>query len=673
MTMSTRLKKVLVTIAFMMFLCTCLLGSIEIVYSDNTELLIDIFTQKEPYSGRGPGTPSDSFGPGEIVSLFALVTDNHIPLHDLLVTFYVRKPNGESFTITKNTDMNGISKINFTIPQTNVNETGVFGEWKAWANAVFGNSFFSDSLQFKVDWIVKILSVRTINANLTYQTSFGIGGDFGLEITLRSIAMCIKKTALAVVVQDELDVPIIHHTLYNLSMPPNEKIVYLYCKFNIPYGPHIGKATIYVSSLTAPVNQSGFSYCPVGSTEFFIGFYDPLTIDFYDVAILDVTPYASMIEPGQVLDIGVLVRNEGTDIESFNVSIYLGGLHAGSLPVTLSPYYEQVLNFTFNTSALEIGSYIVTALIHPLEKEADHTDNNFLDGIVEIKAKEPSIVHDLAITNMKVSKMNILIGEPVQINVTLANEGTETETFTLDIHYDSQFIATRQIENLISNSENTLTFIWNTNQVKEGFYQITAFANPVPGEENLSNNQYVSKVIQVRAEPPIPPSLHDIAILTLTPSSPFVHQGKKLDINLTVENKGTYNESFRIIIYYDSNVAGAISVESLKPGYTIKLVFHWKTDKVSTGNYTLSALAEPVPNEENTTNNYLVDGIVEVRSAPALWVIPFWFWLFLLMLIILLTLLSIWLHRRRKRNKAEESFYSGWTAWYYSYNLKDKV
>ncbi|MBS7620639.1 hypothetical protein KEJ32_00705, partial [Candidatus Bathyarchaeota archaeon] len=50
---------------------------------------IDLFTQKEPFSGKGLNEPSDSFQPQEEVILYALVTYNNYPVQNKLVAFQV--------------------------------------------------------------------------------------------------------------------------------------------------------------------------------------------------------------------------------------------------------------------------------------------------------------------------------------------------------------------------------------------------------------------------------------------------------------------------------------------------------------------------------------------------------------------------------------------------------
>jgi membrane protein implicated in regulation of membrane protease activity len=52
------------------------------------------------------------------------------------------------------------------------------------------------------------------------------------------------------------------------------------------------------------------------------------------------------------------------------------------------------------------------------------------------------------------------------------------------------------------------------------------------------------------------------------------------------------------------------------------------------------------------------------------WFVPDWFWWLLLLLVLIFLLLLILLYLRRRRKKTEEAFRSGWTAWYYCYDLR---
>jgi len=673
--MDARLKRLAVTLIMTAVLLGYILSNMKIVYSNNTDGEIDLFTQKEPYSGKGSNMPSDAFGAGEVVILYALVTSDGAPLQNLLVTFNVQGSDETSFGLTAETDASGIATINFTIPQKSDNITEVFGEWVASASVLIGINCFQDTLTFNVDWIVKLLSVRTIDENLTYRTDFGIEGDVGLEITLRNIAMCMRSTTLAVVIKDELNVPVNHSEIHDFEVQPNEKLILVYHKLHIPKWAHIGNATVFVSAFTAPTNQSRVSYCPAISANFFIMPYEPLTIAFHDVAVVNVVPSATSVEPGQPFTISVAVRNEGTEVESFNVSTYYDDTSIGTLGVTtLLPYSKALLNFTLETSSVELGNYTITASIPFLMKEADLTDNIFVDGIVEVKPKQPVTIHDIAIVDVNISKSSVYIGDLLQIDVSVINKGNGTETFDVVAYYNSSSIGTYQVSSFWPSALIKLTFTWNTSFMLGGFYQISAFA-PLLEDINVSDNSFVDGVVQVKAKSITPPSeFHDVAVLDVEPSSSYVYIGGILDMNVTIKNEGSFVESFNVTVYYDEYVAGVVFVDSLMPNCIETLVFHWNTTGVTEGYYILSARAEQVTDEEDTDDNFLENGVVEVRTAPAGRFVPCWFWWFLLLLLILmLVLLAVWLYWRRKRKETEKTLYSGWTAWYYCYDLRNKA
>lgn len=66
--------------------------------------------------------------------IYALVTYGEITLQNLPVAFYVRIPNGASFSVTAGTDASGVATINFTIPEKCADISEVFGEWYTMAN-----------------------------------------------------------------------------------------------------------------------------------------------------------------------------------------------------------------------------------------------------------------------------------------------------------------------------------------------------------------------------------------------------------------------------------------------------------------------------------------------------------------------------------------------------------
>lgn len=609
--MCARPKKLAVALTMIAILLSFTLVNMKFAHSSDAGGKIDLFTQKEPYSGKGPNMPSDAFGPQELVILYALVTYNGTPIQNLLVAFYVQTPSNASFSLSERTNASGIATINFTLPWPCINGSEVFGEWYAFVNALVGDRLLQDSLTFRVGRVVELISVRTIDENLTYRPYFGIGGDVGLEITLRSIAMSVKKATFAIVVQDELNVPINHLDIPNFEVQPNEKLIYLYGVLNIPKWARVGNATVFVSALTALVNQSGVPYCPAISTKFYIMPHTPLTITFHDVAVVDVVPSAKSVEVGQIVNISAIIQNEGTENESFDVSAYYDDSLIKTLSTTLALHSWTTLNFTFNTTAVVPASYTIKVSIPPLINEADLTDNILADGVIEVKSKLPMLIHNIAIVDVKTSTNTIYIGDLLQITVSIVNKGTETETFSVGVYYDLSLIETRVVNALLAGAQQTLTFMWNTSSIREGFYQISAFA-PLVGDIDVSDNTFMNGVVQVKAKPL--PVVHDIAVLNVIPSSSLAYIGEIIEVNVTLKNKGDKIESFNVTLYYNLTVANTLLVDNLAPKANYTLVFRWNTQGFSEGNYTLMAYAWPVPSEEYTADNFFVNGVVTLLS-----------------------------------------------------------
>jgi hypothetical protein len=109
--------------------------------------------------------------------------------------------------------------------------------------------------------------------------------------------------------------------------------------------------------------------------------------------------------------------------------------------------------------------------------------------------------HDVAIASVKASPTEINIGQPVGIIVEAANFGNFTETFNVSIFYDSNLIQTISITSMAPHTTKTLTVIWNTGNVQEGTYTISANATVVEGDVNPANNNFVDGQVTVISGP----------------------------------------------------------------------------------------------------------------------------------------------------------------------------
>lgn len=133
-------------------------------------------------------------------------------------------------------------------------------------------------------------------------------------------------------------------------------------------------------------------------------------------------------------------------------------------------------------------------------------------------AKEIEIrsAHDIAVTDVTTSKTIVNAGVAVSIQVTVLNEGTETESFDVKAYYNSHVIATQTVTELGSGADETLTFSWDTSGVEKGIYKISAEATTVEGETDTDDNTREDGTVRVEvSEPSFPTTLVIAAVVVV--------------------------------------------------------------------------------------------------------------------------------------------------------------
>lgn len=108
----------------------------------------------------------------------------------------------------------------------------------------------------------------------------------------------------------------------------------------------------------------------------------------------------------------------------------------------------------------------------------------------------------------------------------------------------------------------------------------------------------------------------DVAIVSVTPVRSFAYVGYRVNITVVVENEGSTKETFSVTAYYDGNAFETQTVTDLGPFFEKTLTFTWNTTGVvPQREYRISANASAVPDESDTSDNFLSDGFVKVRLA----------------------------------------------------------
>lgn len=106
-------------------------------------------------------------------------------------------------------------------------------------------------------------------------------------------------------------------------------------------------------------------------------------------------------------------------------------------------------------------------------------------------------IHDVAITNVIVSRSQVRAGETIEIEVEAANLGDFPETFNVAVYYDSNIIQAIPVISLSPSSSKTLSVEWNTADVNIGVYRISANATTVEGDTKPDNNNFVDGNVAV--------------------------------------------------------------------------------------------------------------------------------------------------------------------------------
>jgi hypothetical protein len=107
-----------------------------------------------------------------------------------------------------------------------------------------------------------------------------------------------------------------------------------------------------------------------------------------------------------------------------------------------------------------------------------------------------SVLHDVAVTNVTLSKTVVGEGYSMGIGVTVANLGSVSEDFLLTVYANASVIDSQTIS-LTSANSSTVNFVRNTTGFARGHYTIEAVAEAVLGETNTTDNTFVGGSLTV--------------------------------------------------------------------------------------------------------------------------------------------------------------------------------
>ncbi|MDH5482888.1 MAG: PKD domain-containing protein [Candidatus Bathyarchaeota archaeon] len=99
-------------------------------------------------------------------------------------------------------------------------------------------------------------------------------------------------------------------------------------------------------------------------------------IVIHDIAILGQTPSPTVVVQGEIVTISVVVKNEGTEPETFTVSCYYNDTLLETKTITNLPSSTtQTLSFLWNTSEVPPATYFINTQASVIPGEKDTSDN----------------------------------------------------------------------------------------------------------------------------------------------------------------------------------------------------------------------------------------------------------------------------------------------------------
>ncbi len=106
----------------------------------------------------------------------------------------------------------------------------------------------------------------------------------------------------------------------------------------------------------------------------------------HDVAATAADAYPRSVVVGSSVQVVGDVQNQGTQQETFDVTIYVGASPVGTKRSTsLSPQASLRIEFTWNTTGVEPGTYRITVVATPLAGESDIGDNEYVGPTLEVQ------------------------------------------------------------------------------------------------------------------------------------------------------------------------------------------------------------------------------------------------------------------------------------------------
>src|SRR5436309_1733969 len=109
-------------------------------------------------------------------------------------------------------------------------------------------------------------------------------------------------------------------------------------------------------------------------------------------------------------------------------------------------------------------------------------------------------VHDTATIGAQVTPTSVIAGTPVTVSGTVQNQGSQVETFQVNVTAGGVLVGTVSVS-LPSGASRELSFVWNTSGVAPGPYPVVMETAPLAGETDLGDNALAAGTVTIAPRP----------------------------------------------------------------------------------------------------------------------------------------------------------------------------
>jgi hypothetical protein len=205
--------------------------------------------------------------------------------------------------------------------------------------------------------------------------------------------------------------------------------------------------------------------------------YNPSILVCLQVQIQDVLNETNYV-PNQYVD-------NGRGFVFINVTYY-----SPAVPLDLdSPTAFVGIKFRVKTIGGTNLTLTDTHLVDSAGQPITHEDHN---GYFQ------SLIVDIAVLGVSVSPTEIYKGWSTNITIIVANVGNSSESFALNVYYNSTLLTSVNVTGLTANANATVIVPWNTGTVNPGKYVISAYVPPLLYETNVANNNFTDGSVKVK-------------------------------------------------------------------------------------------------------------------------------------------------------------------------------